>query len=72
MSNTIARRMLTTIEAAEYLSVAPQTLARQRVEGRGPPFLKLGGSVRYDVTDLERWIEGQRRRSTSEHPEVAA
>lgn len=72
MSNTIARRMLTTIEAAEYLTVAPQTLARQRVEGRGPPYLKLGGSVRYDLRDLESWLDAQRRRSTSDHPEVAA
>jgi len=66
------RTMLDAKAAAALLGVAAQTMARWRCEGGGPPFLKLGGSVRYDVRDLERWIEGQRRRSTSEHPEVAA
>jgi predicted site-specific integrase-resolvase len=57
--------------AATYLQVASQTLARWRVEGVGPPFLKLGTSVRYDKSDLDSWLDARRQRSTS-HSVVAA
>ena len=51
-------KLLTTKQAAEFLSLEPQTLAAWRMEGvRGPPWIKLGFSVRYRVTDLEKWLE---------------
>jgi excisionase family DNA binding protein len=59
------RQLMTPQQAAEYLGIAKHTLARWRVEGEGPPFLKLGGPVRYDVADLDAWIDARRRRSTS-------
>jgi predicted DNA-binding transcriptional regulator AlpA len=52
--------------AAAYLGIAKQTLAKWRVEGRGPPYLKLGGAVRYAAADLNAWIQVQRRRSTTD------
>lgn len=53
-------------QAAAYIGVTRQTLARWRVEGGGPAFLKLGGRVRYDLRDLETWINAGRRRSTAQ------
>ncbi len=48
------------------------TLRRWRWGGKGPPFIKIGGAVRYDPTDLTAFIEAGRRTSTSESaPEVA-
>lgn len=46
-------------EAARILDVAPMTLRHWRSAGTGPPFIKLGGRVRYRATDLEDWIESQ-------------
>lgn len=60
------RQLMTPQQAADYLGVAKHTLARWRVEGGGPPFLKLGGPVRYDVSDLDTWIDARRRGSTSD------
>lgn len=53
-------------EAAEWLSVKANTLARWRVEGSGPPYRKHGRVVIYALVDLEAWSRGQARGSTSE------
>lgn len=49
----------TTAEAAVYLDLAPQTLVNWRSLGEGPPYVKLGRRVRYDVRKLDRWLEKQ-------------
>ena len=53
-------------EAAERLSLEVATLRRWRWAGKGPRFLKIEGAVRYDQADLSAFIEGARRRSTSD------
>ncbi len=58
-------RKLTAAEAAAHLRVSLQTLAKWRVSGDGPPYLKFGRRVLYDFNDLEAWAAGRRRRSTS-------
>ena len=50
--------------SAEY-GIALPTLRGWRVRGNGPPFFKIGSSVRYRAEDIERWLEGRRRMSTS-------
>ena len=60
------RVLMDSRDAAAYLCVARQTLARWRVEGGGPVFLKLGALVRYDVDDLDGWLDAQRRQTTSD------
>ncbi len=64
MSDSI--RLLDETEAAEYLRVAVATLRRWRWTGKNVPFVKLGGCVRYDVEDLNAYIETCRRASTSD------
>ncbi len=73
MSQTIVeRRLMTRPEAAEYLRLSHKTLARWAWAGKGPPFIKIGGAVRYDPTDLTAFIEAGRRTSTSDPgPEAA-
>lgn len=46
-------RFLTQTELAERWSMSPRTLERWRWVGCGPPHLKLGGRVRYRLTDIE-------------------
>lgn len=62
------RKYLRRKEAAAYLGLAAQTLARWAVEGFGPPVLKLGRAVAYDVDDLDRFATSRRgwRATTTE------
>lgn len=53
-------------QAAEHLGVAVASLAKWRVSGDGPEFLKLGAAVRYRMQDLDAWVESRRARSTAE------
>ena len=53
---------LNTREAAAWAGLKPGTLATYRVRGGGPPYLRLGGLVRYTLEDLEAWLAGRRRR----------
>jgi len=48
----------TTLEAAQYLAVTPNTLEHWRVAGLGPRFLRVGKRlVRYDPDAILRWLE---------------
>ncbi|MCG7199638.1 helix-turn-helix domain-containing protein [Marinobacter pelagius] len=60
-------QLLTTAKAAEILGVSKAFLERDRWAGARVPFIKIGSrAVRYRMEDLERYIEKQIRRSTSE------
>jgi len=55
------------------LDLTPRTLAKMRVEGSGPPFIRLTGRrVGYSVTELRKWIDSRRVTSTSALPARAA
>ena len=49
--------LLNTEEAAKRLLVSRSTLEKLRVYGGGPPYLKLGRSVRYRSGDLCGWLD---------------
>lgn len=55
-----------TLQAANYLHLAPVTLERFRLNGNGPSFCKLGRSVRYRKVDVDEWLASRVVRSTSE------
>lgn len=58
-------------EAAIILGLAPNTLAHWRISGAGPPFVKLGRSVRYPRDLLLAWRDKRIRRSTSDSDHCA-
>ena len=49
----------TTKETATLLKVSVSWLAKARVRGEGPPFIKVGRSIRY--LPLDPWLAEQRR-----------
>ena len=61
-----ARMYMNTREAANWLGLSPRTLDRYRVTGEGPAFFRLGRLVRYRREDIETWLAGRRRFSTSD------
>lgn len=59
--------LLTTQEAASYLCVSKAFLERDRWAGARIPFIRVGSrAVRYRQADLDDYIEGRKRRSTSD------
>jgi predicted DNA-binding transcriptional regulator AlpA len=59
-------------DAAQYLALAQSTLAKMRLSGDGPRFVKAGPrAVAYRRADLDAWLEARLRRSTSDNPMAA-
>lgn len=44
-------------DVARYLCTTPNQLSRLRFEKKGPPYIKLGRSVRYRWVDVYRWVD---------------
>ena len=59
-------RMLTPKEAVNFLRVSESWLAKARMRGDGPPFVKIGRSIRYSEGALREWLQSRTRQSTSE------
>ncbi len=53
----------TTGEAAAYIKMSRQFLeaARYRADGSGPPYIKVGRSVRYRKPALDKWMSAHDR-----------
>jgi len=66
MSQVTLEPVLTPEEAAEFCNISKSTLAKRRLAGLAPQFLKIGRSVRYDREELRLFMESCRRRSTSQ------
>jgi len=58
--------LLTASDAATFLRLSPSWLAKARMRGDGPPYVKIGRSVRYDEGALAKWTKSHLRLSTHE------
>jgi predicted DNA-binding transcriptional regulator AlpA len=72
MVANISKQYLRTPDCAEYCGLAVSTLEKLRLTGGGPVFIKRGRTVLYGRADLDTWLDGLRRRSTSDRGGVAA
>jgi Helix-turn-helix domain len=52
--------LLTESDAAKKATVKPETLRKWRTRGRGPVYIKIGGKVRYQMSDLLEFIQSGR------------
>ena len=60
-------RLFSPVDAAEFLSVSPRTLATWRYRGGGPKFIPLSARcVRYRLSDLEAFANARVRENTAE------
>src|SRR5262249_53708275 len=64
--HTSLKRYLRTAEAAAYIGSTKSTMEKRRLAGDGPPFIRIGRTICYDVMDLDRYCEANRYRSTSD------
>ena len=65
--NNVSKKMRPS-DAAYYLGISESTLAKWRCQtAGGPPYMKLGPRiVAYDQGELDTWMRGRSRRSTSD------
>ena len=59
--------MLTPTGAADILKVSLSWMAKARMRGDGPSYIKVGRSIRYAEASLLQWMKSRQRLSTSEH-----
>ena len=53
-------------EAAQRFKMSTSWLAKRRLTGDGPPYIKIGRSIRYSEIALLQWMKSRQRLSTSE------
>ena len=63
MTNEIFIEVLTEQQAAQYIGMSQSFLRQDRMNGKregrtpGPPWLKIGRSIRYLKKDVDKWLE---------------
>ena len=62
---TTYRPKMRTPEAALYCGSTQSTFTKLRLTGGGPVYITIGRTVVYDPDDLDAWLHGMRRKSTS-------
>jgi len=50
-------QLLTEQQLAELLGKSPKTLERDRMSGVGIPFIRVGRSIRYRTSDVEKYLD---------------
>ncbi len=55
---SVRRRFLSERELEQYSGIKVKTLQHWRIyANQGPPWKKLGGAVRYDITAFDQWVQ---------------
>lgn len=60
--------LLSIKELAAYLGIPEATLRDWRVDGKGPSSIRVGGQVRYAISDVRAWLEAHREPAAAEDP----
>jgi predicted DNA-binding transcriptional regulator AlpA len=61
------RKVFTTKQLAEYLSLSEALLNNLRAYGIGPVYMKIGRLVRYRIEDVDNWLAEQAEKNNSFH-----
>lgn len=69
MDKSKTAQLVTTQEAAQDLRVSISFLAKARMNGTGPAFIRLGRAIRYSQDALDAFKAAQTRSSTSDRPQ---
>lgn len=60
MYNMEQQTHLTPAQLAERIQIEVRTLEAWRYRRVGPPFVRVGRTVRYPINELEKWLEAQK------------
>jgi hypothetical protein len=61
--------LLTQRKYASYCRCSVRTLDRERAEGRGCPYLRLGSRILYRRIDIDRYLQAQVRGGDARDPD---
>jgi predicted DNA-binding transcriptional regulator AlpA len=56
----ILRMRITEADTAIYIGMSRPWLRLQRMKGTGPPYIRIGRTIRYDIRDLDDWLAQHR------------
>lgn len=54
---TAPRRWMSVTEFSAYLGIKEKTAYQWRLRGHGPRGISIGKFVRYDLTDVDAWLD---------------
>jgi hypothetical protein len=57
----MSRQLVSTKELSAIWGVPESTLRYWRSAEIGPPYVKLGGRIKYDLADVERYVRANKR-----------
>ncbi len=60
--------LLSITQLAEYLDVPVTTIYDWRTDGKGPCAIKVGGRVRFALSDVQAWLRRQRETAPGRGP----
>ena len=60
MAARVDQCLLSTNEAAEFVQNSARTFSRWRSQGVGPSYVRVGGKIRYQQSDLKEWVTRHR------------
>jgi hypothetical protein len=66
--STADKRYADPFEVERITGIPRSTLAKRRVYGDGPPFVKIGAKVLYDIDELKDWLAALPRRTSTSDP----
>jgi excisionase family DNA binding protein len=58
----VTQRLLTTDEAAQFMALGKRTIQELVADGR-LAHVKIGRSIRFDIEDLQRFVESQKKKA---------
>jgi len=58
---SLVEEMLTAKEVATEMKISTSWLAKRRMDGDGPPYIKVGRSIRYMRTEIMQWMRSRQR-----------
>lgn len=58
--------LLNAKHTARHLCITEGTLAKWRLSGAGPRFIRIGRRIAYDASDLNEWLDARRVANTSQ------
>lgn len=61
-STTNGPRLVSTKELSRMWDMPESTLRYWRCAGIGPPYVKLGGRIKYDLPDVEDYVRANKRK----------
>ena len=68
----MSERLLSTRQVAEFLGVSPETVLRRWRAGELPGYRLASNVLRFRESEIEAWLQGQRRELVSVRTEEYA